>query len=361
MIPREKINQTLDSYNKEELAIATVCSHSSLQIFLGAKQEGFKTIGICAKGREKIYDAFPLARPDELIMTDGNEIGGMVEELVEKNSVLIPHGSLVEYFRKEINELKAPIFGNREVLSWESDRNKMFQWMQEAELNLPETYKPDDIPGPAIVKFPGAKGGAGYVVIGNEKEYEKKMDELVKLGTVTQEDVDNALIQEYMIGVRMYPHYFYSPLSAEGYKSGKGHLEMLSMDRRIETNVEDIYRPLAAGLHPTPSFTVIGNEPAILRESLVPAALEVGRKTAEAADRLFKGIPGPFCVEMLLDENMKFRAFEISARIVAGTNVYPMGSQYTPYMFKEPMSTGRRIAREIKQAAESNRLPEVIY
>ncbi|HEV2449982.1 MAG TPA: DUF1246 domain-containing protein, partial [Thermoplasmata archaeon] len=27
--------------------IATYCSHSSLQIFHGAKQEGFRTLGIC--------------------------------------------------------------------------------------------------------------------------------------------------------------------------------------------------------------------------------------------------------------------------------------------------------------------------
>jgi 5-formaminoimidazole-4-carboxamide-1-(beta)-D-ribofuranosyl 5'-monophosphate synthetase len=52
--------------------------------------------------------------------------------------------------------------------------------------------------------------------------------------------------------------------------------------------------------------------------------------------------------------------FEISARIVAGTNPYVDGSPYTALKYKEPMSTGRRIAREIKTAIKQNRLKEVL-
>jgi 5-formaminoimidazole-4-carboxamide-1-(beta)-D-ribofuranosyl 5'-monophosphate synthetase len=64
---------------------------------------------------------------------------------------------------------------------------------------------------------------------------------------------------------------------------------------------------------------------------------------------------------MICTEDMKFYAFEISARIVAGTNLYPTGSPYTCYSYKEPMSTGRRIAREIKRAAKLNKLDKIVY
>ena len=70
----------------------------------------------------------------------------------------------------------------------------------------------------------------------------------------------------------------------------------------------------------------------------------------EAAKRLVPpGMTGPFCLEGVYDENGKFMTFEFSARIVAGTNLYVDGSPYSDLIYDEPMSMGRRIAREIKE------------
>jgi 5-formaminoimidazole-4-carboxamide-1-(beta)-D-ribofuranosyl 5'-monophosphate synthetase len=52
--------------------------------------------------------------------------------------------------------------------------------------------------------------------------------------------------------------------------------------------------------------------------------------------------------------------FEISARIVAGTNPFINGSPYTWLKYDEPMSTGRRIAREIKQAIQGKKLNKIL-
>jgi len=65
MLERGKIDGILSDY--KDFKIATICSHSSLQIFKGARQEGVKTIGIVQKDRRKLYESFPLARPDEFI------------------------------------------------------------------------------------------------------------------------------------------------------------------------------------------------------------------------------------------------------------------------------------------------------
>ncbi|MBT5823512.1 DUF1297 domain-containing protein, partial [Candidatus Peregrinibacteria bacterium] len=73
-----------------------------------------------------------------------------------------------------------------------------------------------------------------------------------------------------------------------------------------------------------------------------------------------KGLFGPFCLEGIIDPNLNFRVFEISARIVAGTNPFTNGSPYSWLRYNEPMSTGRRLAREIKQGIESNRLEELL-
>ena len=63
---------------------------------------------------------------------------------------------------------------------------------------------------------------------------------------------------------------------------------------------------------------------------------------------------------MIVDKDLKFYVFEISARIVAGTNLYIEGSPYTALRYKEPMSTGRRIARDIKVAIETGKIDKVL-
>ena len=347
-VTREKIHELLSSYDRKKLKIATICSHTALQIFHGARAEGIKTIGICTENRRKLYEAFPLGCPDEFIVVD--DLRSIPEEeLAEKNAILVPHGSVVEYSGDKLSSMKVPMLGNRESLQWEKDRKKMFEWLSAADLQVPSTIEPDKIDRPCVVKHAGAKGGRGYRVVSTPEEFYEHFEGM------------NVTVQEYLIGVRIYPHYFYSPLSREGYRASEGRLELMGIDRRFESNIDEAYRTEHAGLSFTPSFTVVGNELFVVRESLLSDMMEMGRSTVEAADRLFGGIPGPFCLETVCDENMQFFVFEVSARIVAGTNIYPLGSPYTAYLYKEPMSMGRRIAREIKTAAKANKLNKIIY
>jgi 5-formaminoimidazole-4-carboxamide-1-(beta)-D-ribofuranosyl 5'-monophosphate synthetase len=349
MISKERISEILSGYDAKKLKIASICSHSSLQLFHGARQEGIKTIGICAEGREEIYDAFPLARPDRFITVE--DMRNLPEgELAADNAILIPHGSLVEYTGAGLVDLEVPILGNRHSLAWERDRTKMFEWMKAAGLQMPETIDPKKIDRPCVVKTPGAKGGMGYRVVASPEEFEEHFGGQI-----------GVIAQEYLIGVRAYPHYFYSPLSKDGYRTAEGKLELLGIDRRFESNIDEAYRTSIAGITFKPSFTVVGNELLVLRESLLGDVMDMGKGIVEAAERLFGGIPGPFCIETVIDENMQFYAFEVSARIVAGTNIFPLGSPYTAFTYEEPMSMGRRIAVEIKRAAKEKKLGKIIY
>ncbi|MEM1639802.1 MAG: DUF1297 domain-containing protein, partial [Desulfurococcaceae archaeon] len=72
------------------------------------------------------------------------------------------------------------------------------------------------------------------------------------------------------------------------------------------------------------------------------------------------GVIGPFCLESIITETMDIVVFEFSGRIVAGTNLYIDGSPYSYLYWNEPMSTGRRIARELKMAIEKNVLHRVL-
>ena len=346
MLEKEKIDKILNGY--KNFKIATICSHSSLQIFAGARVEGVKTIGIVKRDKKELYESFPLARPDEFLVVD--DYSHLPEsELAAREARLVPHGSFVEYSGKNFDKLKVPIYGNRSSIVWERSREKMFEWMHKAKIKTPRVFKPEEIDCPVLVKFPGAKGGHGYIIAKSYEDFKKRVGNR------------ECMIQEFIIGVRAYPHYFFSPFSDFGYKTKQGRLELLGFDRRVESSADEIARAVSVGIKPNLSFTVMGNEPLVLRESLLSDYMEIGKKVSETSFDLFGGVSGPFCVETIITDDLDIYAFEISARIVAGTNVYPSGSQYSLYYYNEPMSTGRRIARELKIAKEKNRLKDVVY
>ncbi|VUT26889.1 MAG: 5-formaminoimidazole-4-carboxamide-1-(beta)-D-ribofuranosyl 5'-monophosphate synthetase [Candidatus Methanolliviera sp. GoM_oil] len=69
---------------------------------------------------------------------------------------------------------------------------------------------------------------------------------------------------------------------------------------------------------------------------------------------------GPYCLELACTDKLELFLFEVSARIVAGTTVGIPGSPYAYLRHGKELSMGRRIAMEIKRAAEENELKEVI-
>lgn len=346
MLEKKKIDEVLSEY--KDIKIATICSHSSLQIFHGAKLEGMKTIGMVLKDRRKLYESFPLGRPDEFLEVDSYE-DIPEDELISKNAIIIPHGSFVEYTGAKFDDLRVPVYGNRRSIGYERSRLKMFEWIKKAGVKRPKILKPEEIDGPALVKFPGAKGGRGYIIVNSQKEFEERVGN------------KECMIQEFIIGVRAYPHFFFSPISDIGYKTKNGTLELLGVDKRVESSADEIARAVSAGLKPPLSFTVIGNEPMVLRESLLYDYMNIGESIVDTSFDLFGGLIGPFCVETIVTEDLKIYAFEISARIVAGTNVYSLHSPYSTYYYDEPMTTGRRISRELKNAKKLKKLKEIIY
>jgi 5-formaminoimidazole-4-carboxamide-1-(beta)-D-ribofuranosyl 5'-monophosphate synthetase len=359
MISKSQIDNILSNYNKNKIKIATICSHSALQIFHGARKEGFKTIGICTTNSKITYDSFPLAKPDEfLIVKNFKDIleQKFQDSLIEQNVIIIPHGSFVEYVGPENLEEKffVPIFGNRRTLEWENDRQKQRQWLEKAGLKLPKEYKsPSEIKEKVLVKLSGAKGGRGFFITSSKEELLEKLKEKVKGDLISKEDSSNITIQEFVPGVRYYIHYFYS--------SFQDRTELLSMDKRIEP-IDESYRGLPNVPEEFLDYTVTGNQPIVIRESLLPDVMRMGINTINASKELFHpGMLGPFSLETIFHPKNGFTVFEISARIVAGTNLFPEGSPYSYYLFEEPMSTGRRIAREIKIGIERNELEKIIY
>lgn len=351
MTPKKSSSSAV-SKNPKDFTIATIGSHSALQILKGAKDEGMQSLVICKKGSERPYKSYGLG-DRMIVVNDWDEWDSKVEpELLKRNAILIPHGSFISYMGHDrVQTMKTMYYGTKNILEWESDRTKERIWLEDAKLLLPKVFKtPEEIDRPVIVKFHGAGGGFGYFVVRTPEQFYE-----VKNRKYPEEN--DFAIQEYIVGVPIYAHYFYSPIT--------GELEIMSFDKRYESNADSIGRikaedQLAAKIHT--SYTIVGNIPLVIRESMLPEFFAMGDRVIESSKKICggKGLFGPFCLETIVTRKLQIVVFEISARIVAGTNPFIEGSPYTALKYDVPMSTGRRIAREIKEAIAQGKLSEIL-
>ena len=207
----------------------------------------------------------------------------MQEKLRKLNVVLIPHGSFTAYLstKQLTDDLLVPMFGNRELLHWEADRNEQEEWLRKAGLRLPATFKsPEEIDRLTIAKLPGAKGGRGYFLASSPQAFYKKFTEMMARRLLTEEDLDKVHLQEYALGVNVYPSYFSSIM--------KDDVELLAMDRRYESAVDSIGKIPASQqleIDVNPTYTVVGNFP-IVRQRIPSARNPAdGRQRAQKSPR----------------------------------------------------------------------------
>lgn len=360
VITKDDIKDVIKKYDKNKITVCTIASHSSLHVYRGAFDEGLRRCAICAKGRDVPYRRFHSA--DEYIIVDkfSDIIDEELQERLRKmNAIITPHGSFVAYVGLENieNKFRLPILGNRNILRWEAERERVTKLFDAANIRKPMKIDgPDKIDRSCMVKFPGARGGRGYFVTDSPAGFDEKIKLMVKKGWLTEEDRDRAHIEEYVAGDIYCIHYFYSQLTNE--------VEMLGMDRRHEANIDGLVRipakdQMESGLQPT--YVVTGNFPIVARESLLDQVFGMGDRLADAAKKMVPpGLLGAFCIQTMCTDNLEFVAFEISARQDGGTNTFMDGSPYSYLRYGPGMSMGRRYCVEIKEAIKQDRLIDIL-
>lgn len=329
--------------------IATIGSHSALQILKGAKDENFKTLAFVLRENLEFYKNYNFI-DDFQVLNSYSQLGDLEKKFNPGKLIIIPHGSFVAYLGKDFdNKTSFKYFGNKKILAIEADRLKQDNWLKIAGVLTPKIFADlKDVDRPVIVKAHGAKGGLGYRLCPDKKSLTKAVASLKK---------EKFLIQEYITGTPVYIQYFFSAIESK--------LEIIGCDRRYESSIDGLGRIPAAfqkELIGNPSFTVIGNFPIVLRESLLPKIYSMGQSIIKTSKKIAppRGLFGSFCLETVIDGNMNIYAIEISCRIVAGTNLYIQGSPYADLLYDKPVSCGRRIAMEIKKAVKINRLNKIL-
>jgi len=376
MIARSEIKEVLADYDLDNVIVGVLGSHSALDVCDGAKEEGFKTLVVAEKGREEVYTKYFRYREVNGLrkgVVDENLVvprfadmmsDAIQDELRSRNTLFIPNRSFVVYTGIDNVEdrFKVPLVGSRDMLRIEErEEERSYYWLcEQAGIPTPEEYKAEDIDTLVMVKLPHAKMRLerGFFTAKDRAEYREKSQRLIEKGIITADDLANARIERYVIGPVFNFDFFYSPIDEE--------LELLGVDWRFESNLDGMARiPRTQELPEKlsdPLMIVVGHASATLRESLLNRVMPIAERFVKFAKEEYSaGIIGPFCLQTIVDENMDFWVYDIATRIGGGTNIHMYGGHpYGNALFRTNMSSGRRLALEIRRAIALDKVDKIV-
>ncbi|HYA77226.1 MAG TPA: formate--phosphoribosylaminoimidazolecarboxamide ligase family protein [Verrucomicrobiae bacterium] len=361
----DKIKQVIKKYNPKEIRIGVLGSHSALEIASGAKQEGLETVVVCQTGREKTYTKYYKNLFDHVIMLDKfSEITSEanVKKLVDLNTVFVPNRSFSVYAGYDAieNQFAVPLMGNRAMLRTEERntlRNQLYL-LQKAGIATPKTFEsPEEIDRLVIVKVPEKKRAIerAFFFASSPNEYAKTSRKRIMQGIITCEGLENAVIEEYVVGAKFNANLFWSPLT--------GEIDLLGFDRRIQTDLDGVLDlPAMEQLElniPTQNIE-IGHMGATMRESQIEKIFEAAEKFVDTCKKEYPpGMIGLFALQGAITKDLEFYVFDVSPRVPGCPCVEPT-SPYMKYKYMMEVGPGRRVAMEVKRALMENRLAEVV-
>jgi len=386
------IASILASYDLSNLTIASLGGHSALDVCHGAKKHGFKTLVVAQKGREKTYAHYCKTRDgkgciDDVILVDHfSDVlkPEIQEELQRRNTIFIHNRYFWVYFKDFSaveNDFHVPIYGNRTLVKLEErdQPNNQYELLQKAGIRIPKIVRKGNSRlsenevskaldthfgnrgGPVIVKVNEATRGyeRAFFIATTSVAYFDISQKMIADGTITKPDLDNAVIEEFVLGAQINFNYFYSNIHDE--------LELMGTDTRRQTSLDGFLRLdahtqtqlIAQGIKP--SMIETGHIACTTKESILEKAFEVGEKFVATLKKENLGMIGPFALQgAIAAENGREEIviFDVSMRIPGSP-----GTRFTPlsgYLYGESISYGERIALELKEAVSSHGLSQLL-
>lgn len=357
-------------YKFRPVTIATLGSHSALDICRGAKDEGFRTLVVAEKGREKTYNSVYITHGnigcvDEcLVIPHFKDIlrPSVQKMLMEQQVIFIPHRSFEAYLNFDYERIekhfRVPVFGNRFLLKIEerSVHPNQYDILSQADIRFPRQFSdPKEIDRLCLVKVLERERGfeRAFFLVRNYREYKREVNRKLKQRIFTQDQLDRAVIEEFVVGVQVNFNYFYSAISKR--------LELLGTDTRRQTNIEGIGKLPSSYqnevLEQVPlKYEEAGHIAVTVLESILEDAFEIGERFVTATKKLFKpGIIGPFSLQAVITPGppkKEIIVIDASPRIPGSPGI--ASTPYSGYLYGQSMSMGRRIAMEIREAISQN-------
>jgi len=362
-VRRGNVFDMLRSYNLDEARIGMIASHSALDLSEGAKEENFQTVAVCQRGREQTYLRYKRIITRTLVLESFSQImqRDIQKKLRELNVFFVPNRSLTAYVDVERIEgdFRVPMFGNRSMLKTD-ERELQHELLEEAGIKQPlrfRSYKDIDRLCMVKAKEPIKKIERSFFTCASPKEFIKKWkSKFASSSAVLEEQLKTGetWIEEFALGAQFNFNYFYSPLKKE--------LEFLGIDRRIQTNLDGILRLPAedqVGRNLSVEYYEIGHESATIRESMLEKVYEIGERFVTASRKMYPpGIIGPFALQGAVTPDLQIVIYDLSPRMPGSPVLY--SSPYSQYYFGYPVTSGRRVAMEIRMAINTDELGKII-
>lgn len=355
--------------------ITVLGSHSALDVCRGAKDEGFKTLVVAQKGRDKTYSKYyksdgELGVVDEVIELDRfadilNE--DVQQELLKRNAIFVPHRSFEVYINdyNAIEEkFEVPMFGNKFLLKAEERGVKPNQYdlLDEAKIRYPKQFaNPADIDRLCIVKVLEKERGfeRAFFFAESFEEYQIGVTQGLGLGKFTEQQLKSAVIEEFIVGVQVNFNFFYSPINKR--------VELIGTDTRRQTNIEGLTKLPAmyeqdlmkkVGV----KYEEAGHIAVTVLESLLEEAYTMGERFVEASQKLISpGVIGPFGLQTMITAGppkKEIIVFDVSPRMPGSPGIF--ATPYSGYLYGKNISMGKRVAMEIKDAIEQGKLEKIL-
>lgn len=371
-----RVQKLLENYSCSKMKVGVLGSHSALDVCRGAKDEGLSTLVVCEAGREKVYHDYYRSHGTSgcvdniLILQKFDQLldPEIIRELQRQQVIFVPHRSFEVYLHSDYAAIeqtfKVPMFGNRNLLKIEERGTKPNQYdlLEAANIRYPHQFTdPHDIDRLCLVKVLEKERNfeRAFFLTGSYADYKKKVEDKIQQGMFTAEQINKAVIEEFVLGVQVNFNFFYSPLS--------GKLELLGTDTRRQTNIEgflrvpsDLQREVSSGANIT--YEESGHIAVTILESMLEQVFALGERFVAAAHKLYPpGIIGPFALQSFIipgPPKKDIVVIDVSPRMPGSPGI--SATPYSAYLHGSPVSAGRRIAIEIRQAAEQSRLEEIL-
>jgi len=362
---RQTIREIVESYDPKKVKIGVLGSHSALEMGHGAKQEGFEVVVVCQKGREKTYTKHYKNLFNHYMLLD--KFVDMIrqenqDKLRELNTLFVPNRSFSVYVGYDNIEknFSVPLLGNRYMLRSE-ERNvprNQYYLLKKSGVKMPKIFMSyEEIDRLVIVKVPekGRRIERAFFYASSPEEFKKRAEQRITNGIIDKKDLEEAKIEEYIVGAKFNANYFWSPITNE--------IDLLGFDRRIQTNLDGVLDlPADEQLEARMSTqnVEIGHMGATMRESQLEKIFTAGEKFVEVCKKEYPpGIIGLFALQGAMTKDLEFYVFDVSPRIPGCPCVEPT-SPYMKYKYGMLVGPGRRVAMEIKQAVEKNQLKRIV-
>lgn len=373
------VSEALRTYDRSRLTLASIGSHSALEVASGARAQGVRNLVITAKGRERTYTEHfqrresPVARGcvDETIQLEAftDLLNDDVQQaLLARNVVFVANRSFEVYLHQKFSYdaiehgMHVPFFGNRYLLRAEErdEAGNQYTLMARAGIRHPRQFAaPEEIDRLVMVKAPHAKVSfeRAFFLASTPGEYRATSDRLIREGMLNAQGLRDAVIEEYLLGPSINLNFFYSPVLRE--------LELIGTDTRRQTNLEGFRNVPPSALDALRDVPMrleeAGHIAATLTESMLEKAFEMGERfVAAAREANPPGVIGPFALQCVIVAGppKDFVCYDVSLRIPGSP-----GTRYTPYSsyrWGRDVSVGERIAMELVMARDQNRLDEIL-